>query len=219
MVPAVVERHPGVWTVEHPGAQHELAILRSKTTQRAEFRAAAERLGLYLAMAATASLETETVELETPLCRTQGRRRTEPIVLVPILRAGMLLLPAFLRLFPEARIGYLGLRRDERTLEPVLYYANIPPLQPRARIFVLDPMLATGGSMEAAVRFLQQQEGVSITAVCILAAPEGLERFRRSFPGVPVIAAAIDQGLNSQGFIVPGLGDAGDRAHGTGGAG
>lgn len=219
MVPTVVERRHRVWVVEHPAALHELGILRSKTTQRAEFRAAAERLGLYLAMAATASLKVETVELETPLGRTTGYRRAEPLVFVPILRAGIVLLPAFLHLFPEARIGYIGLRRDERTLQPELYYANLPPLPSQARIFVLDPMLATGGSIEAAVRFLRQQGATAITAVCILAAPEGLQRLHHSFPEVPVVTAAIDHGLNPHGFIIPGLGDAGDRAHGTEAAG
>jgi uracil phosphoribosyltransferase len=204
--------------VEHPGARHELAILRSAATGRADFRAAAERLGYYLAMAATASLRTEPLEVETPLCRTVAYRRVEPLVFVPILRAGMLLLPAFLRLFPEARIGYLGLRRHEETLQPELYYANIPPLQPGAQVFVLDPMLATGGSMEAAVGYLQQQGAHGLCAVCIIAAPEGIQRLRRRFPEVPIVTAAIDHGLNEQGFILPGLGDAGDRAHGTGGA-
>ncbi|MCS7177163.1 MAG: uracil phosphoribosyltransferase [Candidatus Kapabacteria bacterium] len=128
----------------------------------------------------------------------------------------MLLLPAFLRLFPEARIGYLGLRCNEQTLEPELYYANLPPLQPEARVFVLDPMMATGGSMQAAVEFLRHQGATSLTAVCIIAAPEGIQRFRQHHPAVPIVTAAIDYGLNAQGFTLPGLGDAGDRAHGTG---
>ncbi|MEN3027325.1 MAG: uracil phosphoribosyltransferase [Chlorobiota bacterium] len=216
MVPTlVVERQPGVWVVEHPAARHELAILRSVATSRAEFRAAAERLGFYLAAAATTGLTLEPVEVETPLCRTVAYRRVEPLVLVPVLRAGMLLLPAFLRLFPEARIGYLGLRRNEQTLEPELYYANLPPLQPEARVFVLDPMMATGGSMQAAVEFLRHRGATWLTAVCIIAAPEGIQRFRQHHPTVPIVTAAIDHGLNAQGFILPGLGDAGDRAHGT----
>ncbi len=218
MVPAVVEQSPGVWVVQHPGAQHELGILRSAATQRAEFRAAAERLGLYLAIAATARLATERIEVETPLCRTHAYRRTEPLVFVPILRAGMLLLPSFIRLFPEARIGYIGLRRDEETLTPELYYANLPPLEPGAQVFVLDPMLATGGSLEAAVEYLQRHGARSLTAVCILAAPEGVERLRRRCPELPIVTAAVDQGLTANGFIIPGLGDAGDRAHGTGAA-
>ncbi|MCS7169350.1 MAG: uracil phosphoribosyltransferase [Candidatus Kapabacteria bacterium] len=219
MVSTVVERQPGVWVVEHPAARHELAILRSVDTGRAEFRAAAERLGFYLAHAAAANLAVEPIEVETPLCRTIAYQRTQPLVLVPILRAGMLLLPAFLRLFPEARIGYLGLRRDERTLKPELYYANLPPLRPGAQVFVLDPMMATGGSMQTAVEFLCGWGATVLTAVCIIAAPEGIRRFRRNHPAIPIVTAAIDYGLNEQGFIIPGLGDAGDRAHGTGGEG
>jgi len=127
----------------------------------------------------------------------------------------MLLLPAFLRLFPEARIGYLGLRRNEATLQPELYYANLPPLQEGAQFFIVDPMLATGGSMEAAVEYLHRRGAREITLVCIIAAPEGIARLRQRYPDLPIITAAIDHGLNEHGFIVPGLGDAGDRAMGT----
>ncbi len=215
MVPAVVERLPRVWVVEHPGARHEVTILRSTATGRAEFRAAAERLGLYLAIAATSQLAVEPVEVETPLCRAQGWRRAQPLVLVPILRAGMLLVPAFLHLFPEARIGYLGLRRQERTLEAELYYVNLPPLEAGAHVFVVDPMLATGGSMEVALDCLCARGAQHISLLCIIAAPEGIARVRRRYPQVPIFTAAIDQGLNEHGFIVPGLGDAGDRATGT----
>lgn len=215
MVSTVVERQPGVWVVEHPGARHELTILRSATTGRAEFRAAAERLGLYLAIAATSRLQLEAVEVETPLCRTQGWRRAQPLVLVPILRAGMLLVPAFLRLFPEARIGYIGLRRQEATLEPELYYANLPPLGDGAQILILDPMLATGGSIEAALDYLCAHGASQPTLLCIIAAPEGITRLRRRYPEVPIVTAAIDHGLDEHGFIIPGLGDAGDRAMGT----
>lgn len=215
MVPTVVERFPGVWVVEHPGVRCEVTLLRSRTTSRGEFRRAAERVGYYLAVVATAGLETEPVEVETPLSRALGSRWRQPPVLVPILRAGLLLLPPFVHLFPEAQIGYLGLRRDEQTLEPRLYYAHLPAPQPGAWYFLLDPMLATGGSMQAAVEYLRGWGAERIVAVSILAAPEGIERVRRQCPEVQLVVAAVDHGLDEHGFIIPGFGDAGDRAHGT----
>jgi uracil phosphoribosyltransferase len=165
---------------------------------------------------ATRNLETEEVEITTPLERTTGRRiRGKKLVVVPILRAGLGMVEGVLSLIPAARVGHVGLYRNEETLEPVEYYFKIPP-EPEGRDFlVLDPMLATGGSASAAVAGLKRRGAESIRFLCIVAAPEGVSRMERDHPDVPVLAAALDRQLSEKGYILPGLGDAGDRLFGT----
>jgi uracil phosphoribosyltransferase len=166
-------------------------------------------------MEATKDLATETAEVRTPMETTQGRRLIEQLVAVPVLRAGLGLLDAVTDLFPDAVVGYLGMERDEVTLLPRDYYAKLPPMEGR-RALVLDPMLATGGSGAAAVAHIKGTAAPkSISFVCVVAAPEGVARMTEEHPDVPVIAGALDRGLNERGFILPGLGDYGDRLHGT----
>jgi uracil phosphoribosyltransferase len=202
--------------IDHPLAHHKLTLLRDRKTPGSLFRALIEEIGLILAVEATRNLETEAVALETPLERTQGRRLVplDP-VLVPVLRAGLGLLPAFQKLLPTAKVGHLGLYRDHDSLVPVPYYRNFPPLLEERTVFVLDPMLATGGSASEAVRQLKAAGGRKITLVCVLGAPEGVERLRQDHPDLSVVVGAVDRQLNEKGYILPGLGDAGDRIFGT----
>jgi uracil phosphoribosyltransferase len=201
--------------VEHPLAQDLLGRLRNRATDAAEFRALTRRLGWLLVVEATRDLATEEIEVQTPLELTMGRRLAEPLVAVPVLRAGLGLLDATTDLFPDTVVGYLGLERDEVTLQPRDYYAKLPTMEGR-RAVVLDPMLATGGSGAAAVTHVKASASPkSIVFVCVVAAPEGVERLESEHPDVPIIAAALDERLDAHGFIVPGLGDFGDRLHGT----
>ena len=202
--------------LEHPLMLHKLTLLRDRKTPGALFRALVEEIGLLLAVEATRSLDTDAVAVETPLERTQGRR-LQPLdpVLVPVLRAGLGLLPAFQTLLPTAKVGHLGLYRDHDSLVPVPYYRNFPPLLEERPVFVLDPMLATGGSASEAVRQLKAAGARKITLVSVLAAPEGIERLRADHPDLAVVTGAVDRQLNDRGYILPGLGDAGDRIFGT----
>jgi uracil phosphoribosyltransferase len=169
-----------------------------------------------LATESTRALPTESVVVETPLERT-GSLRLKPLdpVLVPVLRAGLGLLPSFLQLMPTAKVGHLGLYRDHDSLVPVPYYRNFPPLLEARPVFVLDPMLATGGSASEAVRQLKAAGAVNMSLVALLAAPEGLERLQKDHPDLTIVVGAVDRQLNEKGYILPGLGDAGDRLFGT----
>lgn len=180
------------------------------------FRRVVEELGFFLAIESTRHLTTEPVVVETPLERTQGCRLSslDP-VLVPVLRAGLGLLDSFLQLLPMAKIGHLGLYRDHDSLVPVPYYRNFPPLLEKRFVFVLDVMLATGGSASEAVRQLKTAGAKNITFVSILAAPEGIQRLQKDHPDLRIIVAVVDRQLNEKGYIAPGLGDAGDRLFGT----
>jgi len=202
--------------LDHPLCHHKLALLRDVKTPGSLFRKVIEELGLILAVESTRHLPTESVAVETPLERTQGRRlpSLDP-VLVPVLRAGLGLLPPFLQLIPTAKVGHLGLYRDHDSLVPVPYYRNFPPLLEEREVFVLDPMLATGGSASEAVRQLKSAGAVRITLVSVLAAPEGIKRLQLDHPDLRVVVGAVDRQLNEKAYIVPGLGDAGDRLFGT----
>ena len=202
--------------LDHPLSHHKLTILRDVKTPGSQFRKVLEELGLILAVEATRHLPTESVAVETPLERTQGRRLTalDP-VLVPVLRAGLGLLPSFLQLLPTAKVGHLGLYRDHDTLVPVPYYRNFPPLLEERYVFVLDPMLATGGSASEAVRQLKVAGAKNITLASVLAAPEGIARLQADHPDLRIVVAAVDRQLNDRAYILPGLGDAGDRLFGT----
>ena len=202
--------------LDHPLCHHKLALLRDVKTPGSLFRKVIEELGLLLAVEATRHLTTEPVAVETPLERTQGRRLSslDP-VLVPVLRAGLGLLPPFLQLLPTAKVGHLGLYRDHDTLVPVPYYRNFPPLLEQRFVFVLDPMLATGGSASEAVRQLKMAGAKTIALCSVIAAPEGIQRLQNDHPDLHLVVAALDRQLNDKAYILPGLGDAGDRLFGT----
>jgi uracil phosphoribosyltransferase len=204
-----------VTALDHPLAHDLLARLRQRDTGPAEFRSLTRRLGWLLVIEATRDLLTEPVTVETPLEETKAVRLTEQLVAIPVLRAGLGLLDAVNDLYPDTVVGYLGLERDERTLEPRDYYAKLPAMEGR-RALVLDPMLATGGSGTAAIAHVKSKaRPTAVSFVCVVAAPEGVARIEADHPGVPIVAGAIDRELNDVGFILPGLGDFGDRLHGT----
>ena len=205
-----------IHVVDHPLVHHKLSLIRDRKTSGSLFRALIEEVGLILATESTRALPTEPVVVETPLERT-GTRRLKSLdpVLVPVLRAGLGLLPSFLKLLPTAKVGHLGLYRDHDSLVPVPYYRNFPPLLEARPVFVLDPMLATGGSASEAVRQLKAAGAVNLSLVALLAAPEGLERLQKDHPDLTIVVGAVDRQLNEKGYILPGLGDAGDRLFGT----
>lgn len=202
--------------LDHPLIHHKLSLIRDRKTPGSLFRALIEEVGLLLAVEATRDLPVEPVVIETPLERTESLRlRSLDPVLVPVLRAGLGLLPSFLRLLPTAKVGHLGLYRDHDSLVPVPYYRNFPPLLEVRPVFVLDPMLATGGSASEAVRQLKAAGAVNLALVAVLAAPEGLRRLQADHPDLRIVVGAVDRQLNEKGYILPGLGDAGDRLFGT----
>jgi len=202
-----------VTVVDHALAGHLLAQLRSQETAPPVFRTLAKRLALTLALEAIRDLPTTKIVVRTPLEETTGRVLGD-LVAVPILRAGLGMLEAVTELFPEVAVGYIGLERDEASLEPQSYYRKLPPVQ-RRHVLVLDPMLATGGSGSAATSAVKEGGPASIRFVCVVAAPEGIRRMEADHPDVPIFTAAIDRQLNERGYIVPGLGDFGDRLFGT----
>jgi uracil phosphoribosyltransferase len=201
--------------LDHPLAEDLLARLRERDTGPAEFRTLTRRIGWLLVIEATRDLMTERMTIETPLEETKAHRIAEPLVAIPVLRAGLGLLDAATDLYPDTVVGYLGLERDEQTLEPRDYYAKLPRMEGR-RALVLDPMLATGGSGSAAIAHVKANSNpTSISFVCVVAAPEGVAKLEADHPAVPIVAGALDRELNDVGFILPGLGDFGDRLHGT----
>ncbi|HET6850552.1 MAG TPA: uracil phosphoribosyltransferase [Gaiellales bacterium] len=202
--------------VDHPLVQHKLGLLREVTTTTRDFRALAGEIAAFLCYEATRTLELEPVQVTTPLERTTGARVSgKKLGVVAVLRAGVGMLDAVLDLVPVARVGFVGLYRDEQTLQPVEYYCKLPGDLGERDVFVLDPMLATGGSASAAVELCKRQGARRVILVSLVAAPEGVARMEADHPDVEVIVAALDRGLNEQGYILPGLGDAGDRLYGT----
>lgn len=202
-----------VTVVDHPLAQHLLAQLRARETAPPVFRTLAKRLALALALEAIRDLPTVEIDVQTPLEATRGRVLGD-LVAVPILRAGLGMLEAVTELFPEVAVGYIGLERDEASLQPQSYYRKLPPVGGR-HVLVLDPMLATGGSGSAATAAVREGGPASVRFVCVVAAPEGIDRMQADHPDVPIFTAAIDRQLNDRGYIIPGLGDFGDRLFGT----
>ena len=202
-----------VTLVDHPLAGHLLAQLRAKDTPPPVFRTLAKRLARALALEAIRDVPTTQIPVQTPLEETTGRVLGD-LVAVPILRAGLGMLEAVTELFPEVAVGYIGLERDEASLMPQSYYRKLPPVGGR-HVLVLDPMLATGGSGSAATSAVKEGGPASIRFVCVVSAPEGLERMQEDHPDVPIFTAAIDRQLNEHGYILPGLGDFGDRLFGT----
>ncbi|HJE50503.1 MAG TPA: uracil phosphoribosyltransferase [Tessaracoccus flavescens] len=205
--------------VSHPLVDHKLTLLRNKETSQPVFRKLVEELVTLLAYEATRGVRINDIEIETPVTATTGVKLQQPAPLVvPILRAGLGMLDGWLRLMPTAEVGFLGMIRDEETLEPMTYAERLPHDLSGRQCYVLDPMLATGGSLGGAIQFLVDRGADDITAICLLAAPEGIEKLQGLLEGLEVpctlVVAAIDERLNERGFIVPGLGDAGDRLYG-----
>lgn len=202
--------------VAHPLVKHKLGLLRDVSTTTQLFRQLVNEITLLLAYEATKELHTEEVHVETPLEVTPARRVSgKKVAVCPILRAGMGMLDGVLSLVPGARVGFIGLYRDEETLQPVEYFLKLPNDIAERDVILLDPMLATGNSTAAAVQLVKDAGAGSIRLIGIIAAPEGLERIMAAHPDVTIVVASIDRGLNEKGYIVPGLGDAGDRLYGT----
>lgn len=206
---------PMVHVIDHPLVSHLIAELRSAATPVPRFREVMERMGELLAYEALRSAPTHTVEITTPLERCEAKKLADRVTLVCILRAGAGLTAGMLRLIPEAQMGHVGMFRDEEALSPVSYYDKLPPTIQHGPVLVCDPMLATGGSAVACLSLLKSRGCENVTFVGVLAAPEGLAKVREAHPDVPVVVAAVDRELNDIGYILPGLGDAGDRIFGT----
>ena len=201
---------------DHPLIQHKLSIMRDKRTGVKEFRELLEEIAMLMVYEVTRDLETCEVEVETPICKATCRRLAgHKLAVVPILRAGLGMVDGVLNLVPAAKVGHIGLYRDPETLEPVEYYCKLPAASTERDILVVDPMLATGGSASAAIQFIKNRGCSRIRLINLIAAPEGVERMQKDHPDVDIYIAALDDHLNEHGYIVPGLGDAGDRLFGT----
>ena len=212
-----VENEAGdVFIFDHPLIQHKITMMRDKNTTTKDFRDLVNEVAMLMAYEVTRDLPLKDVEIETPVSMTVGRSIAgKDLALVPILRAGLGMVDSMLRLVPSAKVGHIGLYRDPETLEPVEYYCKLPDDIATRDVFLFAPMLATGNSAVAAVEFLKQRNIESIKFVCLIAAPEGIKHLHTAHPEVPIYCAALDEKLNEHAYIVPGLGDAGDRLFGT----
>jgi len=205
-----------VTVLKHPLIEHKLAILRNRETDNKLFRSTLEELSYLLVYEITRDLALQPVRIHTPLAPCDALQLAEQVLLVPVLRAGLGMVSGILNLIPSAKVGHVGVYRDEHSLQPVEYYFRLPPDAASMRTFLLDPMLATGGSLAHAVELLKTKGGIErITVVSILAAPEGLEALHAAHPDVKIYTAMLDDHLNEHGYILPGLGDCGDRLFGT----
>ena len=205
-----------VYVFDHPLIQHKTAMLRMKETNTKDFRELVKEIALLMGYEATRDLDLEERQIETPICGTTVKMLpSTSVAVVPILRAGLGLVEGMLELIPNAKVGHVGLYRDPETHEPHEYYCKLPADLQKRRIFVVDPMLATGGSAVAAVDFLKEKGAKNIKFMCLIAAPEGIEVLQKAHPDIDIYIAAKDDHLNENAYIVPGLGDAGDRLYGT----
>ena len=205
-----------VCVFDHPLIQHKLSILREKSTSVKEFRELISEIAMLMCYEATRDLPLEEVEIETPVAKAKVKRISgKKLAIVPILRAGLGMVDGMVSMMPNAKVGHIGLFRDPETLEPVKYYFKMPPDIEERDVIVVDPMLATGGSASAAIQFLKDDGVKHIKLMCIIGAPEGVQRMQEDHPDVDIFVAALDERLNEHGYIVPGLGDAGDRIFGT----
>jgi uracil phosphoribosyltransferase len=205
----------GVTVIAHPLVQHNLTRLRDERTQPQEFRRLLDEIAALMIYEATRSFAVKQVSVQTPLARTSGFQLEREVVLVPVLRAGLGMLDSILQLIPHARVGFIGLKREETTLRAMFYHKSLPRNLAKFETILIDPMLATGGSAVAALDLLAEQGAKLLRVVNLVAAPEGIRTVRKKYPRVPIFTAAIDRRLNEKGYIVPGLGDAGDRLFGT----
>lgn len=211
-----MQEYKNVTVMNHPLIQHKLTLLRDKNTGVKEFRELVEELALLMGYEVTRNLTVEDIEVETPICKTTSKVISgKKLGIVPILRAGLGMVDGMLRLIPAAKVGHIGLYRDPETLKPVEYYCKLPSDVAERDLIILDPMLATGGSASAAISFLKERGAKSIKLVNLIAAPEGIKTVVEAHPDVEIYVAAVDEKLNEHGYIVPGLGDAGDRLFGT----
>ena len=205
-----------VCVFDHPLIQHKLSIMRDKSTSVKEFRELVSEIAMLMCYEATRDLPLEPVEIETPVAKaTVNRIAGKKLAIVPILRAGLGMVDGMVSMMPNVKVGHIGLFRDPETLEPVKYYFKMPPDIGERDVIVVDPMLATGGSASAAIKFLKEDGVKHIKLMCIIGAPEGVARMQKDHPDVDIFVAALDERLNDHGYIVPGLGDAGDRIFGT----
>jgi len=204
-----------VHLIEHPLVHDTLLSLRDRRTTCEEFRRLARRISVLLVAEALRDLETAAATVESPLCTAHGRRVASDVVVVPVLRAGLGMLDAVLDLLPSARVGHIGLQRDETTAIASQYYSRLPPGLSDSRVLMIDPMLATGGSAVYGIRLLRDAGARRISLVCIVAAPEGIDLVEHQFPDVDIFTPVVDHGLNDRKYILPGLGDFGDRLYGT----
>ncbi len=205
-----------VYVFDHPLIQHKTAMMRKKETSVKDFRELVREVAMLMTFEATRDLPLQAVQIETPICPTTvNMLQGEDIAIVPILRAGLGMVEGMLALIPNAKVGHIGLYRDPETHLPIEYYCKLPSDIENRQIFVVDPMLATGGSAVAAIDFIKQRGGTKIIFLCLIAAPEGIEVLQKAHPDVDIFIAAKDEHLNDHAYIVPGLGDAGDRLYGT----
>ncbi len=204
-----------VTVITHPLVQHNLTRLRDERTQPQEFRRLLGEIAALMTYEATRSFAVKKIAVRTPMEKTTGSQLEREVVLVPVLRAGLGMHDGILELIPHARVGFLGLKREESTLRAHFYHKSLPKKLERCEVILIDPMLATGGSAVAALDFLSEQGAKNIRLVSLVSAPEGIRRVCKSYPRLPIFTAAIDRQLNSVGYILPGLGDAGDRLFGT----
>lgn len=205
-----------VFVMDHPLIQHKIGLIRRKETGTKDFRETISEIAMLICYEATRDLKLNDVEIETPICKTTAQELSgKKMAIVPILRAGLGMVDGILALIPAAKVGHIGLYRDPETLNPVEYYCKLPADCAEREVFVVDPMLATGGSSVAAVQMLKEKGCKNIHFMCIIAAPEGVARMEKEHPDVDIYIGALDERLNDHGYIVPGLGDAGDRIFGT----
>ncbi len=205
-----------VYIMDHPLIQHKIGLIRRKDTGTKDFRQTISEIAMLICYEATRELKLVDVEIETPICKTTVKELSgKKMAIVPILRAGLGMVDGMLNLIPAAKVGHIGLYRDPETLKPVEYYCKLPADCAEREVFVVDPMLATGGSSVAAIRMLKEKGCRNIHFMCIIAAPEGIQAMKEAHPDVDVYVGALDERLNDHGYIVPGLGDAGDRIFGT----
>ena len=214
-MPIAHEDFKNLHVFEHPLVQDKIARARDEKTPHSQFRRLLNEIAGLMTYEVCRELKTRDTEVRTPMGVTNGRYLDEPLTLVPILRAGIGMTDGMLGLLPEARVGHVGLYRDEDTLEPVEYYAKFPPDMAQGMVLLIDPMLATGGSASAAVDLLKRRGCERIRFICLVAAPEGVRRLEKDHPNLTIYSAVLDERLNENGYIVPGLGDAGDRIFGT----
>ncbi|HMN48622.1 MAG TPA: uracil phosphoribosyltransferase [Ignavibacteriaceae bacterium] len=201
--------------IDHPLIKRDVTILRDAKTTSETFRAALQRVSNILAVEISKNFTLSKLEIETPLEKTVGAKLTDDIILVPVLRAGLGMVNGFLQIIPEAKVGHIGLQRNEETLKPIEYYYKVPKNLETAEVIMLDPMLATGGSASEALKYLKNRGATKLVFACLVAAPEGIKKIESDHPEIKIFAAALDRQLNSKGYILPGLGDAGDRTFGT----
>jgi len=211
----VFEEFPNFILIDHPLVKRDITILRDTATDCETFRAAVSRVSNILAVVISRNLTVDEVDVQSPLEKTTGYKLSQEVVVIPVLRAGLGMVKGFLQLIPDAKVGHIGLERNEETLVPVEYYYKTPKNLINHEVILLDPMLATGGSASAAITYLKKRESVEIIFACLVASPEGINKLKEDHPQIKIFGAALDRELNEKGYILPGLGDAGDRTFGT----